>query len=106
MILLAICGLWLILTQTNGPFDLLLKFKLFLFRNKYLGVFFAQLFECSICLGFHLGYIVGFLSLLLEVNIAFSLIFIIVHMLLWGFIGSFCCMICSLLLDLFTKERE
>ena len=84
----------------------MLKFKLYLFKNKYIGVFTATLFDCPICLGFHIGYIVGLLALLLECSIALTVFSLISYMLLWGFVGSFACMLTSLVLDLLLKERE
>jgi hypothetical protein len=49
--ILAIFGIFFALKEADGPFDLMLKLRLQLFRVPYLGVFFYKLFECPFCLG-------------------------------------------------------
>lgn len=83
--ILAIIGLWAIITQTNGPFNLFFKIKMILFQNKYFGVFFSELFACPICLGFHLGYLIFILTMP----------FNIIDMFIWACIGSASCLIFS-----------
>jgi hypothetical protein len=48
---LATCGLWAVLTQTDGPWEILLKMRLALFRNAWIGAFAYKLFSCPICMG-------------------------------------------------------
>lgn len=55
--LLSSVGLTFMLGQTDGPFNLFLYFRSWLFRNKYFGVFFYKLFDCNFCLGMHCGWI-------------------------------------------------
>lgn len=60
--LLAIYGLAFLLKDSAGPFDVMDKMRVWLFQNKYVGVFFFKLFDCYFCLGCHCGWIVYLLS--------------------------------------------
>jgi hypothetical protein len=60
--LLAIFGLTFGLKETDGPFGIMNWLRNKLMNNKYVGVFFYQLFSCYFCLGCHASYIVYLLQ--------------------------------------------
>lgn len=60
--LLAICGLAFTLKDASGPWGIMSLIRNKLITNKYVGVFFFNLFECYFCVGFHAGWIVYLLS--------------------------------------------
>jgi hypothetical protein len=51
IIILAIYGLQFLITQSDGPFGVIAHSRGWLMRNKYLGVFFYELFGCPFCSG-------------------------------------------------------
>jgi predicted metal-binding membrane protein len=51
LLILAIFSIWFCFTQADGPFDLILKGRNALFRNRYVGVFAYKLFSCPYCSG-------------------------------------------------------
>lgn len=62
-----------LLKELNGPFDVILLIRSYLFQSKF-GVFFYKLFDCYYCLTFHTSYIISFilgLPMLLTFVIAF-----------------------------------
>lgn len=58
----AIYGLAFVLKETSGPWGILSIIRNRLIANKYVGLFFFNLFECYFCVGFHAGWIVYLLS--------------------------------------------
>jgi hypothetical protein len=55
--LLSVFGLSYLIKEVNGPFNIISLFRNKLMMNKYIGVFFFQLFDCFYCIGFHSGWI-------------------------------------------------
>ena len=60
--LFAIYGLAFLLKDSAGPFDVIDKMRIWLFKNKYVGTFFFKLFDCYFCLGCHCGWMVYLFS--------------------------------------------
>jgi hypothetical protein len=60
--LLAIFGLAFAIKQTDGPWNLVGRWRNLMMRIPYLGVQFFKLLDCSFCLGFHCGWIVYLLT--------------------------------------------
>jgi hypothetical protein len=56
--LLAAYEIAFLLKEGDGPFGVFAWLRNALMRNKYVGVFFYQLFSCWLCCGAHAGYIV------------------------------------------------
>lgn len=56
--LLAMYGLVFLIKESDGPWNLMSRFRNALMRNKYVGVFFYKLLSCWFCAGCHAGYIV------------------------------------------------
>lgn len=88
--ILAIISIVFCIQNISGPFGILSKIKNILMTNKYVGVFFYELFECPYCLGFHAGYIVYLLSL---ESFKFT------QMIIWGFVGAFVSYVSTLLIN-------
>jgi hypothetical protein len=80
IVLLAIYGIAFGIKQADGPWGICAKIRNVLIRNKYVGVFFHELFSCYYCLGFHSGWI----AYLLNCHKTFEFNLFI----LWGFAGS------------------
>lgn len=93
--ILAIISIAFCIQNIGGPFGVLSKIKNWLLNNKYLGVFFFELFECPYCIGFHAGYFVYLLT--------YSS-FIIQEMVLWGFIGAFVSYISFIIINKLNSE--
>jgi len=60
--LFAIYGLAFTLSQADGPWGLLNKWRNFMMRLPLVGAQFYKLISCYFCLGFHSGWIVYLLS--------------------------------------------
>jgi uncharacterized membrane protein len=61
--LLAAFGFAFMLSQSDGPFDLISRLRNWLMTNRYFGVFFYKLLSCYFCLGCWAGALVYFLQL-------------------------------------------
>lgn len=90
--LLAIFGLYLIIKETDGPWGIIAWARNFLMRNKYVGVFFYQLLDCPICLGFHAGYIIYLLKASESSYNASDFV-------LWGLAGSALCFLLNSIVE-------
>ena len=94
--LLAMYGLYFLLTQSDGPWGLMNKIRNMLINNKYIGVFFYKLFSCPFCSGCHTGWIVYILTNWqkgLHVNLLIS----------YALTGGAVCLIIDTLLDWLHK---
>jgi hypothetical protein len=60
--ILAIYGLYFAIKETNGPWDLISKWRNLMMRIPFIGVQFYKLLECPYCLGFWAGLIIYLLS--------------------------------------------
>ena len=60
--LFAIFGLAFFFKESDGPFDLMARFRNFLLMRERLGVFFYKLLSCYFCVGCHAGWIVYLLQ--------------------------------------------
>lgn len=60
--ILAIYGLAFAIRETDGPWDLVSKWRNWMMRLPLVGVQFYKLLNCYFCLGFHCGWIVYLLS--------------------------------------------
>src|SRR5579883_1665550 len=60
--LLAIFGLAFTIRQTEGPWNIIGRWRNWMMRIPFIGVQFYKLLECYFCLGFHCGWIVYLLS--------------------------------------------
>jgi hypothetical protein len=60
--ILSIYGLAFAIKDASGPWGIMSLIRNRLISNKYVGVFFFELFECYFCVGFHAGWIVYLLS--------------------------------------------
>jgi len=58
MAVLAIFSLTFLFKESNGPWGMMSYLRNYLFSNKYVGIFFYQLFDCYFCLGCHAGYLI------------------------------------------------
>lgn len=54
----AIYGLAFTIKQTDGPWDLVARWRNWMMRIPFIGVQFFKLLDCYFCLGFHCGWIV------------------------------------------------
>jgi hypothetical protein len=57
--LLALFGVAFSLKETSGPFGVMSFIRRKLFSNKFVGVYFFQMFDCYFCLSFNLAVIYG-----------------------------------------------
>lgn len=60
--LFAIWALCFLVSQTDGPFNLIAQSRNYLMRNKYLGPYFYGLLQCYFCMGTYAGVCVYLLS--------------------------------------------
>lgn len=88
-------GLTYLFTQSDGPFGIIGSVRGLLMRNKYVGVFFYQLFDCPFCFGFWAGMAT---YLLLEKNWQVNLL------LCWGLTSAAANLIFSALLQRLYRE--
>jgi hypothetical protein len=62
ILVLAIFGLAFTIKQTEGPWEIVSRWRNFMMRIPFIGVQFYKLLDCYFCLGFHCGWIVYLLS--------------------------------------------
>ena len=60
--ILAIYGLAFTIRQTDGPWNIVGRWRNWMMKIPFIGVQFYKLLECYFCLGFHCGWIVYLLS--------------------------------------------
>lgn len=77
--ILAIYALSFILRNLAGPFNVLDRARVFLLRNKFVGVFTYELLSCPFCFGFWNGIAIYLLG---------KHLFNVGDLILWGFAGS------------------
>lgn len=93
--ILAIYGLAFTIKQTDGPWDLISRWRNLMMRVPFLGPQFYKLLDCYFCLGFHCGWIVYLLS-----ADHYTWQFFI----LWGLAGGVTCLILDGVLARLQRE--
>jgi hypothetical protein len=93
--LLAIFGLAFTLKETNGPWDLISKWRNLMMRIPFIGVQFYKLLDCYFCTGWWCGIVIYLLS-----NQNYTLSWAIV----WGLAGGVICLLMDGILNWLHKE--
>ena len=73
--LLAAFGCTFLTKETDGPFDIISRFRNRLMTNKYMGVFFYKLLSCYFCLGCWSGAFVYFLQSFNQFKLNYFILF-------------------------------
>lgn len=100
--ILYICSMFslsVLLKEMDGPFNLITRTRLWLFRQKYVGVFFFDLFKCYYCVGTYSGVFVYLL------HQRFHHIEII-GMILWGLTGAIVSLMGDVILGVLARSNN
>ena len=97
--LLAIFGLAFAIKELDGPFSIVSSIRNKLMNNKFVGVFFYELFSCYFCVGFHCGYIVYLLRTSFK-DWHFG------YLILWSFAGGIFSILMNTLLEYLINKKE
>ncbi len=98
--ILCIASIWALtftIKETDGPFNIINTARLWLLRNKYVGVFFYQLLGCYFCLGAWSGVIIYFVHQHFQDIDPFDMI-------MWSLGGSTISFIGSLLVNKWSEK--
>lgn len=88
----AVFGLAFAIKQTDGPWDLIAKWRNWMASLPTIGVQFYKLLDCYFCLGFHCGWIV------------FLLYYCHLFIILWALAGGVICLIMDGVLSRLHRE--
>jgi hypothetical protein len=97
IVIFAIYGLAHAIKETDGPWNLIGRWRNLMMRIPFIGVQFFKLLDCYFCLGFHCGWIV---YLLAEQDYKWQ------FFILWGLAGASLSLILNALLTKLTTSHD